>query len=68
MAYFTNEDFADYVACISIHYAKREIKVTAAELEEIINYYYFKFCNLHHLKPQPLVPIRALANMILPQV
>ena len=67
MSYFTNEDYADYVVCISIMYYKREIKVTQNELVEIINFYYYKFCTMHHLKPQPLVPIRAIHNMILPQ-
>ena len=67
MGHFTNEDYADYVVCISILYAKLEIKVSACQLEEIINFYYYKFCAIHHLKPQPLVPIRAIHNMILPQ-
>lgn len=67
MNYFTNEDYADYVVCISILYQKRQIKVTHDELIEIINFYYYKFCSLHHLTPQRLVPIRAISNMNLPQ-
>ena len=65
--YFTNEDFADYVVCITLMYYHREIKVSKQQLTEIINFYYYKFCDLHHLQPQPLVPIRALDKMNLPQ-
>ena len=67
MSYFTNEDYADYVVCISIMYQKRQIKVNQDELIEIINFYYYKFCAMHHLIPQALLPIRALSYMNLPQ-
>lgn len=67
MNYFTNEDYADYVVCISILYQKRQIKVTHDELIEIINFYYYKFCAIHHLIPQELLPIRAITEMNLPQ-
>lgn len=60
---FTNEDFADYVVCVSKLYTEGKIHVTKAELIEIINHYYPIYCYARHLYPMPLVPIRSIEKM-----
>lgn len=61
---FTNEDFADYVVCVWNMYQANQIMISKHELEECINFYYYRFCHHRHLQIQPLVPIRSIRKMI----
>lgn len=63
---FTNEDFADYVVCVSLMYQSNLVRISKTQLTDCINYYYLKYCKARRLKPQPLVPIRSVEKMFLP--
>lgn len=62
---FTNEDFADYIVCVSKLYTEGKIHVSRAKLTEIVNFYYPRFCQARHLYVMPLVPIRSIEKMVL---
>ena len=63
---FTNEDFADYVVCVTLEYKRGNIRIPKAELIDNINYHYVLYCQRHKLRVIPLVPIRSIEKMILP--
>lgn len=63
---FTNEDYADYVLCVRLMYENGDIRISKKQLEECINFYYYRFCHARRLVPQDLVPIRSIQGMFLP--
>lgn len=63
---FTNEDYADYVLCITNMYENGDIRISKNQLIDCINFYYYRFCHARRLIPQDLVPIRSVERMFLP--
>lgn len=63
---FNNEDFADYVVGISLLYQRGEIYISRSQLLDCLNFYYVRYCHHRHLQVQPLVPIRSVEKMLLP--
>ena len=63
---FNNEDFADYVVGISLLYQRGEICISRSQLVDCLNFYYVRYCHHRHLQVQPLVPIRSVEKMLLP--
>lgn len=55
----TNEDYADYVLCISLLAYRGELRVPKAEAERIINEAYSVYCDIKHFQ-KVFVPIRCL--------